>query len=133
MALPVRDRPPLRGQRAELYPPPDPYEPSRLVRLWPAWAACAGSPTATFYSTRPADRAHAEAVCGRCPVLDVCLWSCLAEEEAAGYHYGYRGGLSPAARAVVQSAIGSRGARPRLLGALEALSRSIHRHQAVAA
>ena len=127
MALPVRDRPPLRGRRVELFPPPDQYEPSRLVWLWPAWAACA------FYSTRPADRACAEALCRRCPVLDVCLWSCLAEEEAAGYHYGYRGGLSPAARAAVQSTIGSRGVHPRLLAALEALSRPVHRHQPVAA
>lgn len=127
MVLPVRDRPSLRGRRADLYPPPDHYEPSQLARLWPAWAACA------FYSTRPADRACAEALCRRCPVLDVCLWSCLVEEEAAGSHYGYRGGLTPAARAVVQSTIGPGGARSRLLAALEALSRPVHRHQPVAA
>lgn len=128
----ARGRMPSSTRHADPFPSPADYQPQQLAQLWPAWASCADIAPKTFYSTRPADRARAAAACQHCCVLDVCLWSALVEEEPSGYHYGFRGGLTPAARALIQSVIGSGEACVRLLHALRALSQSHRSQQQVA-
>jgi hypothetical protein len=60
---------------------------------WLELAACRGSPTWLWFSTRPLDRARTVAVCTSCRVRGECLADALAL-EADGYRFGVRGGLT---------------------------------------
>lgn len=98
------------------------YSAGQVARLWPSWAACRHAGPEVFYSTRPGSRRQAESLCGRCPVLEVCLWSAVVEEDADGYHFGFRGGLTAAGRSQILGVVGSDIARRRLAAALSDLA-----------
>ena len=69
--------------------------PTTDLRIWQDDAVCAGQ-TALMY-----DRIHdpaARALCRRCPVAEVCLWSAMSAESTEEYRYGLAGGLGPMQR-----------------------------------
>ncbi len=86
--------PPCGGGLALSAPlrPPKPDKPE-----WWRSAACRGSDPAIFHSTPVAHR-QAQAVCRRCPVADICLWSAMVDEAPTPYRYGVWGGLTPPQR-----------------------------------
>ena len=62
----------------------------------PEWwrsAACRGSDPTLFHGT-PAAHRQAQALCRRCPVSEICLWSAMAAEAPTPYRYGVWGGLT---------------------------------------
>lgn len=68
-----------------------------IRRDWRSGAACR-APEMTALMFDAALVAEAKAVCAGCSVLEVCLWDAMAEEGAASYRYGVRGGLSRSQR-----------------------------------
>jgi hypothetical protein len=67
------------------------------VPYWWRFAACRGSDPGLFHST-PAGHRQAQAVCRRCPVAEICLWSAMVDEAPTPYRYGVWGGLLPSQR-----------------------------------
>jgi hypothetical protein len=57
--------------------------------------------------------------CDPCPVVDVCLFAALVEEENETWRYGVRGGMAPSERAAWAADLHRRGFR---LGELLALA-----------
>ena len=85
--------------------PGDPALPFAAVQdgpaSWRALAACAGLPTALFYSGAPSSVAVAKATCAGCPVHAECLCAALRQERHERHPFGVRGGLSASERAVL--------------------------------
>lgn len=64
---------------------------------WRGLAECRSVEVSRFYSSNNTDQSIALAACARCVVRDACL-SVAMEEEAHGWRYGIRGGLTPRQR-----------------------------------
>ncbi len=110
-----------------LHPPKDgglvatPFAPVTSSN-WHLEAACQGSDPGLFHGTAAAHR-HARAICRRCPVAEVCLWSAMVAEAATPYRYGVWGGCAPPQRHAIADALGRAAGEyeRRLHAALEAL------------
>ena len=74
---------------------------------WYQAAACRGSDAGLFHGG-PHEHRRAQAVCGHCPVAEVCLWWAMATEAAAAhpYRYGVWGATTPARRARMAEDLG---------------------------
>ncbi|MDQ6839817.1 MAG: WhiB family transcriptional regulator [Actinomycetota bacterium] len=67
---------------------------------WRPYAACANTDPRPFYgSGRPVN------FCDRCPVVELCLWAAMANEQLSGYRYGTWGGASAARRARIAASL----------------------------
>lgn len=63
---------------------------------WRDAAACRGSDPGLFHGSQPL---RARAICARCPVAEVCLWTAMVDEAAnPPYRYGVWAGTTPARR-----------------------------------
>lgn len=101
--------------------------PEHAQKLWPRWAACRNADPEIFFGEGRGSHSTAQRFCESCPVLDVCLWTALVEEELdqGGYRFGFRGGLSARRRALLHGVVGVGGARPPLRLALRELAAQI--------
>ena len=99
------------------------YGPDHAQEVWPVWAACRNADPQIFFGEGRGSHSTAKRFCECCPVLDVCLWTALVEEEldGSGYRFGFRGGLSAQRRALLHAVLGPGGARKRLRLALREL------------
>jgi hypothetical protein len=72
-----------------------PLPPMTVPGIWQDEARCAGQTSLMYDQVRgPAARA----LCRRCPVAEVCLWSTMTAESTDEYRFGLAGGLGPTQR-----------------------------------
>jgi hypothetical protein len=88
-----------------------------IPKTWQDEARCAGQ-TALMY-TQVRDPA-ARALCRRCPVAEVCLWSTMITESTDEYRFGLAGGLGPSQRERLGSTLSRLDIDERLAKALNA-------------
>lgn len=88
---------------------------------WQDVAACAGAARELFFAPLIKE-GRWRPFCASCPVVDVCFWSSMVEEEAddSGYRFGVRGGAPPSVRRKVAAVSYPGYARSRLAQALAA-------------
>ncbi len=91
--------------------------PASPVSPWWEWAACRDAGPSPFYDQHP--YRVIRRFCDPCPVVDVCLFAALVEEECETWRYGVRGGMGPNERAAWAEDLRRRGFRLRELLALE--------------
>ena len=87
---------------------------------WWEGAACKDAGPSPFYDNHP--HRVIRRFCDPCPVIGVCLFAALVEEENETWRYGVRGGMSPSERAAWAADLRQRGFRLGELLALELAS-----------
>lgn len=94
---------------------------SRAPGEWWEAAACAGAARELFFAPL-ISQGRWKPFCSSCPVVDVCFWSAMVEEERdeSGYRFGVRGAAPPSLRRKVASVTYAGYARKRLDQALDA-------------
>jgi len=100
--------------------------PSRPPR--PEWwrsAACRGSDPALFHGT-PTTHRQAQALCRRCPVAEICLWSAMVAEAPTPYRYGVWGAHTAPERHALAATLG----HPAVGEYLRRLQACLEAHQA---
>lgn len=86
---------------------------------WQDAANCRGRTELMYDAQR---RTEARAVCARCPVASICLWSTMATEADAPYpyRYGLAGGIGPAQRRRLAGCVSRADVDERLAAAIAA-------------
>ena len=99
--------------------------PGRPVTDWRDDAECAGAPRELFFAPHIKE-GRWRPFCGDCPVVDVCFWAAMVEEEAddTDYRFGVRGAAAPTVRRKVAAASYHGYPRVRLAEAVEAWQRA---------